>query len=342
MASELGWSWRSFSYSEPISIHSMLNDWDGNLEQGEFALSKSRTMLNWKTDTGFQLGVIYFYDYFTRFNQALAELKYRHERERSLSGKRYDVYLEAFHVSGRGLRLGYEFEFRQWSILFAGHWFRTYSLTDGRLSGAVEYLEEDRVSSEIQVDYAYKEDNLFDRPLEWSPKGDGYSMDFRIEGQLHRQWRLQVEGIDLLRRVHWQAAPFTRATLKTEDQPLDEDGKVNGRPLFSGVESDKALWQKGGEDYGVQLTYLLDQPWWGIARYQFGARFLDGEEFPYVQAHWPLQTGSWHLGVGLEYPSLIAGYRQQYFFVEVELDHWAYQDTHTLMLNFGWTVDLIL
>lgn len=271
----------SITYSEPTSIRSFLNKFDGEFQGGEDAFTH-----NW-LETGFrkgdwEMGILARYDYDITFSEDLAELYNMVVNKLPLpTGQRYELQLEAKHYRTHGLRLGYHLRPMETLQLVLGlSYLRGNELTDGTISGEAKAVSENDYDFNFHSDYYYSKDYLFEREVN-SPKGWGYSIDLQVNWQPTEKLSLDLEVKDLLGSIYWDQAPNTIADASSDNKTFDEDGYVKFNPTLSG-------WE-GYDDFTQHLNAF------GSVAAQYAV--LDRLDMAY-EAMFTHQTYFWGMGMG--------------------------------------------
>jgi hypothetical protein len=245
----------SFSHSEPVSIFSALDDWDGPFYGGDQQWS-----YNW-AEIGFSysnwgLGLVNRLDYQFDFSNETAEIYYLTANKKDLPADRdFPVYIDAHHFEGSGLRLSYKRQaISRLNIELGLSYLEGKRLTAGTLTGNITTLSNNDFDFIADVDYFYSKDHLFDRPVS-GPKGSGFSIDLAFDYQFSD--RLQFEGTvqDAWAEVRWKNAPFTQASAQPSTKRFDEDGYVTIDPRLTGLEGNRNYTQKLPMRTKLSLAY---------------------------------------------------------------------------------------
>ena len=238
-----------FAYSGPVSIHSAINDWVGDYNGGDNALTHNHAEVgvsrgDWK------FGLVRRYDYEIEVDDATAEFVHRVKNKKALQfGKVYPLNFKVRHTSSDGFRVRYRFINNQELSLTAGlSLLRGLWLTEGQVSGqAIANSDKDYTFS-FDVDYYYSEDQLFERKVD-APSGYGFSTDLAIKYRPQESILLTVDVVDLLGLIYWLDTPRTVAQANSDTKTFGEDGYVVYQPLVSGRETN--------EDYGQRLATTI-------------------------------------------------------------------------------------
>lgn len=247
-------------YSEPISIYALINDFDGDLGSGDLAFTQNRAWLSVKLNR-FAIGAYSFYDYFLWFNEDTALLNYLDKNNLSVpEGASFDLYLRASHVSGKGMRFQYDFVDRPlFKLSIAANFFKTQKIIEGSIEGfASGKTDQESYLADLNINYFYDQDKLFDRPIDKRPQGKGLSFDAYLSVH-YENWLLEFAGLDLFRRIKWDDLPQTVAKIETTSSEFDERGFFVFNPVLRGKETERDYSQRGGDRYQLKVFYHLNQ-----------------------------------------------------------------------------------
>jgi hypothetical protein len=321
----------SFSNSEPVTIEAIMGEWDSAYHRGNSALTVNRFEVGFGYK-GWQIGLGERLDYLARFSEETAEILYRTNNHLPLDpGRSYSLLLDVEQAHSRSLRVGYTQTLgRGFELSLGAALLRGIRLTSGRLSGQVQAVSETDYNFSFDVDYFYSQDALFYRQTE-SPSGTGYSMDLALTWEPNERVRLGLQANDLLARIRWKDAPYTRAQANSQNKSYDDDGYVIYLPVISGFE--------GNEDY----TQVIPRKLHFMAQYRAGesvwlvleADDYDVEQYSRFGLALVDQGSRWEFlyDVVNEAPSL--RYRSDYFSLGVLADSISLDSVRTLGINFG-------
>ena len=234
----------SFSHSEPIAIHALINDWDAPLKSGKRAFSFNRAEVGVALNH-WTFGIFKRQDYIFEFQPETAKLIFDTKNKNDLTtGEEYSLDLDSNSFIARGLKLGYQKDYANFNIGLTVSYLEGQELTDGSISGDAVAVSESDYNFQFDVDYYYSEDSLFDRKIESLPKGQGYGIDFDVEGFINPDWHTHFAVRDLLARIYWSDTPKTVATGSSDNKEFDEDGYAIFKPVANGLESNEDFTQK--------------------------------------------------------------------------------------------------
>ena len=239
------WSLETTSYSEPLSVHAMIDELDGHLRSGERAFTLNRFEIGVARGP-WTLSAYSRYDYHLKFSKDSAELVHHGENDLPVDANRdYDIDLNAQHLFAHGLKVGFTHAVTQeLNLGLSLAYINGQSLIDGTVYGDISTDNLSTFSGEAFVSYRYSEDVLLHRPVD-EPKGHGYSVDLEAQWQATERLTLRLAAYDLISAIYWQDAPYTSARLTSATVDFDADGFINTTPLLAGVE--------GQDDYRQTL-----------------------------------------------------------------------------------------
>ncbi|MBI3774622.1 MAG: hypothetical protein HY273_03555 [Gammaproteobacteria bacterium] len=238
-----------FAYSDPLAYGEFTKDWHGRLYAGDEALQHLRAQLG--VDFGeWGVELVSRDDGDARFSPDTAAFYFLLQNKQALeSQRRYVIDLRINHVTTHGARAYHRYALSPYVQIDAGaSVFSADKLISGTLKGALTAVSANDYDAEhVAVDYYYSRDTLFDRDVV-APTGWGYAFDVALTARTERDWQLRLELQNVLGRVNWNNAPFTKATINTDNISHDQNGNVIVKPLLSG--------QFGYRDFQQHLPLL--------------------------------------------------------------------------------------
>ena len=232
-------------WSEPVAVHDFLNDWHGPLQSGKNAFAHGKVYVL-AQEGAWQFGWVYSYDYALNFSQDMAKLYYQMESDHPIdTNAQYDLFLEANHIESIAARFAHVWPVNQnWKLTTGVSAVRGMHYVNGEFSGQGQTGQATQVLDQVQwlnasLDYSYdrptlKEDELGLGDLR-AKHGYGYAFDFRIQGQPHPFWSIDLNIEDALSHIYWEQAPFSRYQLSydQEQRPrMNLDGSVSTRKQY--------------------------------------------------------------------------------------------------------------
>ena len=214
------YSFDHFSYAGPMAVMQLANDWNGDIKQGDDAVSFIQSEVSAKTNH-FLLGFLTRYYHQFSIGNDLARGFYYYNNDISLDEElRIDAAMQARVYSGTGLRLGYEFLINPFSqarlsVIPSFVALRLDDIIWGGLEGELFYSNTHSWGGTIDLDYGYTEDHVVRRPLEGEYIGQLYGLDLDLNWQ--GPWlSFDYQGVNLFSRIYWDGLPQTTAQVSTE------------------------------------------------------------------------------------------------------------------------------
>lgn len=248
---------QSISYSQPISIASMIGKWNPPYKGGDKAFTYNKIETGVQKDH-WQLGIFKRYDHFLEFSRDTSEIFYLTENHLPLeAGKEYILRIKARHQISRGLRLGYKNRVTaSLSAGIAASYLQGQALTDGSINGNAIAISDKDYDFQFDANYAYSRDVLFNRDVS-APQGNGYSLDLMLQWRPSERFAGQLNIIDLMGKIYWKDTPYTTATASSDNKTYDENGYVRYKPVISGHESNKDFIQALPRKVFISTQYQL-------------------------------------------------------------------------------------
>ncbi|WP_228258864.1 hypothetical protein [Acinetobacter ihumii] len=220
-------------YSQPISIHSFLDDWkDPNLKSGNNAFAHGKMQLGLQQGS-WNYAWVWRYDYVLNFSQDMAKLYHQIQNDQLIdSNQHYNLDLKAQHIDAVGTRFAYD-----WSI--NADWILSSGLTaligrhyvDGYFQGTGQTTQMQELFDRVEwlngsLNYSYDRPALKEENMGWDPqanRGYGYALDFALSGRMFDRIDINLSAEDLVGYLYWDNAPYTQYELR-----YDQDN----RPRF--------------------------------------------------------------------------------------------------------------
>jgi hypothetical protein len=325
----------AFAHAQPVPIQDYRKDWDATLKKGSDALTRNRV------ETGVQYGnwrvaYVQSFDYELKADRETAAF-YHQVRNRIpfASGQRFVLDLDPYHLRRQGLRLAHRWQFGAVEMEPAVNLLQGIKLIDGRVRGLVTTQGGGNYDYEAAVDYAYTEDDLFDREVA-APSGTGLSLDLNLAWAPAPGWLLRAEMTDLYGEMAWRDTPRTIAIASSDNKEFDEQGFVRYRPALSGREFNQDFTQR------IRPQAQLFAEWAVDAQYTVGAqwRLTEVGDYPGLSARRQLQSG-----LSLQFEALPlqraygVGLRYRQLSLDWLSDRLNFDDAHLLQVRLGgaWT-----
>lgn len=323
----------SFSYSEPVSIKTVLNKLQGDFSSGQEAFTHNEIELGIRRGN-WSFSWLARYDYYLSFHSDTAELFYLDENKLPVQlNRRYQLDIKGNRLNAQGLRLAYAFEpTNTLQTEIAVTYLRASQLLDGEMSGAITTDNSGNYSGQARVDYVYDQDLLLERPVD-SAVGDGISIDLRLRWQINQRLAAGITSKDLFNVIHWKNAPYSAVQVTSSVVTFDANGFIDTQPVLSGVEGFRnhsqhlpvrttswATWQWNQHiDAGAELFSVADLH---FPRIRMQHNLADDQ---YLNAFWDFKAKA----LGLSYHH--HGFQLSFISDETNLS-----DAHTLGFSLSW------
>lgn len=328
----------SFSFSEPTSINSFLHDFNGDIQNGEYAFTKNKLEVG--VQKGFySLALVSRYDYFIEFNNGLAQAYYSaNQGVLPEEGTDIEVYLKGSHLRSNGIKYGVHWQAMEGMTLLASiTGLYADQMVDGEANGEAGYYGENEYRGEIHFDlYSYK-DLLLDMPVP-SPKGRGYTIDLRATWQLDPQWYVELNIEDGFSRVKWKDVLYSDLLTTSATVHFDSAGGLQTSPVVSGRQVIEDVTQILPVKYRAQLHYGINElhgvyiDAWHISSYL---------TMPMVgYSYRPSQNTEFRWRWDVKGEAFGMAYQNKNFKVDVATDTLSGKNAHSWYLSLSWSVPL--
>ena len=325
-----------FGYSETAPIKQIVDDMKGPYFDGG---EHSFTHNIWETGVkrnGWKAAYIIRYDYALEYTPDTAEIIYNDKNDISLEKNRtYDVDLDLIHSRSTGFKFGYELEVKP--QLFIGmdvSYLETNRFLQGDVTGHFSADDND-YTGEVALDYIYTKDYLLNRDIK-IPTGRGYTVDIDWRWQSEDDlWKFSGKWTDLVSEITIKDAPFTTATASTDRISFD-DGKINVKPVLSGVEGYRKETLRFPKQAKVSGFYQFQPDLnLGLALYRYGDL-----NFPSTNAEYRLSE-TLQLNAGFDYKSdaMTLGFSSTYFNMSLTSDRLSLDRARTFGLDISTNIE---
>lgn len=329
----LGLELNSFTHSEPVSVHGVLDEMSGEFSGGDSAETHNRLELHYSADD-WQYGLFSRYDYELSFHPDTGELLYLSQDDRELpSDKRYQLALRGQHILAEGVSLARSFRYADLplELTIKANLLRARHLQDAEIHGHLELASGRAPRGRAEIDYRYDEDRLFHRPDLDTPSGWGYALDLRLDWQASADLKLSLQADDLVHQVRWRDAPYTRASLDLSASRLDNEQLIVA-PALTGQEGEASAHMRLKTRIDLSADYALNERWHAAARYQSKTT----NDYYWLETSYELDWGG-TVGLAWEAENQALGFQWQgeHFGLHVFSDSSDVQKAHILGLSLN-------
>ncbi|MFQ3237434.1 MAG: hypothetical protein ACI9C4_003020 [Paraglaciecola sp.] len=322
----------SYSYSEPTSLASFTNKFNGDLDDGDHAVSSSQLVLGVNYEK-FSFSVIKRLDYFYKFTNDTARFYSQTENNVPfVSQQRYQLELQMSHFEASGLKVAYQWQLgANITLAIAGSYFNASDFYQARLQGEAVWqgLDDFQVDAPAEIYSAHNE--LLQYP-ETDAKGEGVSLDVALAWRINPQWQFALSINDAFSRIYWQDALFSQIN-RWQVYRLTENGQLDTAPVLEGrvVDYQQELPKKwrGKINYTTETgTHYYSKIYHTryFSHYQLGINKPINENNALFLA--------WHI----QARAIELGYVMPYGYIRFMTDSWHRKQAHAFALSAGFSL----
>jgi len=258
-SSHAGDDWRfetqltSYSVSELVPIKSLMDDsWSGEYQatnslfttnRGDIAIGKGKWLV----------GVSNRFDYFGRFSEDTGRFFYLDKNKiEQPENQDLDIYLNVEHAESHGAFVQYNDSYKNFDYAVRINYWHSQKTLSGIIDGKLNTNVDEKYTGELNFDYNYDEDTLFDRLTPDYVDGYGYSLDIDLFWQINDKFDASLSLKDVAHRIKWKEVYHTTASLnRTKDKEASE-------PSLSGIENNPDYTQRFKQQSYLQIGYKTD------------------------------------------------------------------------------------
>lgn len=248
-------------FSEPVPLSSVSNSWKsgsfkgGKQQFGDIWIETGVKKGNWGLSTLYRQRQQYDFSHDTADLYNILENTHNLE-----TGKTYTIDLQAQRFTASGLRGTYSFQpIDTLSLQIGASLFQASNFMNGGMKGTATALSNNDYDYQVNIDYAYSEDILFDRPNVNAPKGQGYSLDLQLNWQPTKKIDVSLNAKDVLAAIYWNDVPHTDALITSNIKTVGDDGFIKIQPNLAGKEDYQDTFKQKVTSYGdAQIRYSLN------------------------------------------------------------------------------------
>lgn len=317
----------SDNYSDSLPILSLIEDsWAGPYQSGERAVSHSRISIS-AQHRQWRIGLASRFDYLARYSPDTARLFYLDKNDIAFTpGDKYEVNLTLDHLAANGLFLSWQDTIDSFSYRLQANWWHSSKMTHGKASGEIDINSQAGYQGQLDIDYSYSRDILFNRPAE-SFSAQGYSLDVALSWQASENWTLELSMIDLINGFHWQNATHTQATASARPNT------PKSAPLISGREDYRNFTQRLDGQYKFKASYNLAK-----SRLRAGINRYQNTSYPWLSYAFDssMMGGEIQASYFTRNRAIQLGYERQNWGLAVTLDQLYIPRAQTISLDYFW------
>ena len=231
----------SHSYSNILPIKQLVeDDWQQSPQQGASdAFTKNEVGIRAYIDN-FSLSVSQRYDYFVKAEEQTAQAFYLNRNKLALNtAEQYNINLQLLNQRSNGIKVGYKFDYNQFSTeLRLGYW-RILATRESRLNGLLSGDGNDNISANAQLSEFYSTDNFLKRSNKgnWNTQGSGLTVDLHMRWQPSTNIDIKLNISDLYSKFTLKNAGYSAGKIDSEGTFINSIGGVAYVPLYRGIET---------------------------------------------------------------------------------------------------------
>lgn len=323
------------AYVETIPYQAFTDDLKtSSYQAGSFAMDHTFLTLGFSYKTWY-LGFIQRHHGFANFSPDSAESIYFYANKKDLpADKTYKIEIEASQTKIVGLQIAKIFRFRN-ALQFKAdvNFLYGYLLNEGTLTGDVHAdTDSDLSFQNLQLDYTYTEDEIFDRPVD-PPTGLGASTDIHMNWQIHPRLMLTADIYNLVSYLNWKNAPNTTAEVNSNKKTYDENGYVSISPSLEGFEGFTSFSQKLTRISHFSADLIMRN------NTKFLLDLLNSNKKTFVSVgtgfYW---KGIWRVLYNWKYHAPSISYQRKLFSLTLQSDHYSFSEARYvgIDLRYEW------
>ncbi|PKG97397.1 hypothetical protein [Paraglaciecola sp. MB-3u-78] len=322
----------SYSYSEPTSIASFINKFNGDLDYGDHAVSSSQLAFGVNYEN-FSFSVIKRLDYFYKFTNDTAHFYHQTKNDVGfVAEQKYQLGLQMSHLEASGLKVAYRWQLpSNITLAIGGSYLKTSDFYQARLRGEAIWqgIDDFQLDAPAHIYSAHNE--LLPYP-ETDAEGEGVTFDVAVAWKIHQQWQFAVLINDAFSRIYWRDALFSQIN-RWQVHRLTENGQLDTSPVLEGrvVDYHQELPKKwrGKISYTTETGtnyYTKSYHTRYFSHYQLGLNKPINENNAVFLA--------WHI----QAKAIELGYVMPYGYIRFMTDSWHRKQAHAFALNAGFSL----
>ncbi|TWX59445.1 hypothetical protein [Colwellia hornerae] len=280
------------------------------------------------------LSVSHRYDYFVYSNPDTAKVFYLDRSDLALdTQEKYHIALKLFHQRSNGLRVGYKFEFENFSSeIRVGYWDLNVT-RESNLTGTLASDLNGNISATAQLDEFYTANNFLHRrnSHDWDSNGSGITIDVHLTWQPTQYLTINADLKDIYSNFTVDNSGFSAGNIDTDGTFINSVGGVAYLPVYRGKETaDKHQFELPEQLSFISLYHHSEQISY-LARYK-----RQGEQnFYYLGVDITHQNSSTRLSFDIENTAPEIQYKSDWFSVVFAIDSLKIERAMLLNLAFN-------
>lgn len=324
----------SQSFSDILPVKSLIEDnWqqspDKKASKG-FTQNELGVRSYWQN---FSLSISHRFDYFVFSNSDTAQAFYLDRSDLALdSQKNYNIDLTMLHQRSNGLRLGYSFEFENFSSeIRIGYW-GLNTTRESNLTGTLTSDLQGNISANAQLEEYYSANNFLHRSNtdDWETDGSGYTLDIHIAWQPTENISIYANLKDLYSNFTSADTGYSKGTIDTDGTFINSVGGVAYLPVYRGIGTSKKHQFKLPEQLDFVGLYK-HQDLSYLARYKRQAE----HDFYYLGIEFSHQNSFTRLSFDIEHSTAEIQFTNHWFSLLLAADDLDIENAMVFNLGFN-------
>jgi len=309
----------SDSYSNILPIKQLIEDDWKQAPASESSVGFTQNEVGLSTQwQNFSFSIAHRLDYFVFTNSDTAQAFYLERTEQPLTTQdSYQADLKLHHQSSNGMRLGYQWQFQQFTTTInLGYW-QINASRESSITGEVFGDDKNNITGIADVQEFYSDKNFLKRGNSgsWDIDGSGITLDLAMTWQASENIEVNLDIKDLYSQFKMKNLGYSQGRVDTEGTFINSLGGKSYLPLYRGKETTR--------NYEFELPEQVNL----IAQYQsediaYIARFKrQGEvNFYYAGIGFDFEHSNLKLLLDLEHLSPELEYTNSWFAVRFAID----------------------
>jgi hypothetical protein len=283
---------------------------------------------------GFSFSFSNRYDYFVFTNPDTAKAFYLDRTDLALdTQEKYNIDLKLRHQRSNGLRIGYKFEFENFSSeIRIGYW-HLNATRESSLTGTLTSDLQGNISAIAELNEFYSSDNFLHRrnTNDWDTNGSGITVDIHLNWQATENISIYADLKDIYSDFTLDNSGFSEGRIDTEGTFINSVGGVAYLPVYRGRETTQKHQFTLPEQLNFMGLYQNEQLSY-LARYK-----RQGEQdFYYLGVEIAHKNASTRLSFDIENTSPEIQYKNDWFSLLLAVDDLHIEDA--MIFNFAMNI----
>jgi len=309
----------SDSFSNILPIKQLIDDDWKQAPADEASIGFTQNEIGVTTQwQNFSFNLAHRIDYFIFTNSDTAQAFYLERTDQPLTSQNsYQVDLKLHHQSSNGLRLGYQWQFKQFTTAInLGYWQITAS-RESHITGEVFGDDKNNITGKAELQEFYSEKNFLkrDNSGSWDTDGFGVTLDLTLVWKVTDNINVNLDIKDIYSQFKLKNLGYSQGQVDTEGTFINSLGGKSYLPLYRGKETTRNYQFDLPEQVNVIAQYQIDALSY-LARYKHQGEI----NFYYAGIAFNLEHSNLKLLFDLEHLSPEIEYSNSWFSARLAID----------------------